>query len=230
MSLRAARGIPILILPAILLGPAGCGGEAQHPTVTAPAYLSFRDQSPACSADHPPAARDLSFQAPEDQGLTDPVAVTLTTSCGDFVVEIDPVLAPRTANSFVFLARKGFYDGTVSHRVVPGNFIQFGDPTATGTGGPGYRLPDELPAPQTVYSRGTLAMANAGPNTGGSQFFLTLADLPLPANYSIFGRVISGMEVLDRIATVPLAANPPDVIPSLPLETVYLERIEIAGS
>jgi cyclophilin family peptidyl-prolyl cis-trans isomerase len=220
---RLAFGVALALASAV----AACGSEA--PTVTAPAYLAFRDQPVACGADRPPPAEELNWDAPEEQGLVGPVSVTLTTSCGPFTIEVDPGAAPQAANSFVFLSREGYFDGTVTHRVVPGNFVQIGDPTATGRGGPGYRLPDELPAPGTVYTRGTVAMANAGPNTAGSQFFVMLADLPLPADYTIFGRVTSGMEVLDRIATVPLAVNPPDVSPSRPMETVYIERAAVAG-
>jgi len=204
-----------------------CGSDA--PTVTAPAYLAFRDQPVACGGDRPSPAEEMSWASPEDQGLSGPVDLTVTTSCGAFTIEVDPGTAPEAANSFVFLAREGYFDGTVTHRVVPGNFVQFGDPTANGRGGPGYRLPDELPAPGTLYTRGTVAMANAGPNTAGSQFFVMLGDLPLPADYTIFGRVTSGLEVLDEIATVPLAVNPPDLSPSLPLETVYIERVSVAG-
>jgi cyclophilin family peptidyl-prolyl cis-trans isomerase len=221
------RNLAIGVVVALAASLAACGSDA--PTVTAPSYLAFRDQPVACGADRPPPAEDLSWEAPGDQGLSGPVSATVTTSCGAFTIEVDPGAAPQAANSFVFLAREGYFDGTVTHRVVPGNFIQFGDPTATGRGGPGYRLPDELPSPGTVYTRGTVAMANAGPNTAGSQFFVMLADLPLPADYTIFGRVTSGLETLDRIATVPLAVNPPDVSPSRPMETVYVERVAVAG-
>ena len=166
------------------------------------------------------------FAAPEDEGL-DPatkIAATITTSCGDIGIELDPGIAPETVNSFVFLARQGYFDGTVSHRILPGFVIQAGDPTATGREGPGYTIPDELPESGFVYSAGTLAMANAGPNTTGSQFFIVLADAPLNNDFSVFGRVTDGAETLQRIATIPLGPNPFGEL-SVPLETLYIEKV-----
>ncbi|MBN2113956.1 MAG: peptidylprolyl isomerase [Acidimicrobiia bacterium] len=131
---------------------------------------------------------------------------TLHTNRGDITIEFDPVRSPITVNSWLFLARDGFYDGCIFHRVVPGFVIQGGDPTGTGRGGPGYQFRDELEGPGK-YSRGTVAMANAGPNTNGSQFFICLADLKLPHQYTIFGRVIEGMDVVDAIAAIPTDAQ-----------------------
>jgi cyclophilin family peptidyl-prolyl cis-trans isomerase len=132
----------------------------------------------------------------------------LETSLGDVVIELDPVRAPLTVNNFVFLARDGFYDGVIFHRVVPGFVIQGGDPTGTGRGGPGYRFRDELEG-EGRYSRGTVAMANAGPNTNGSQFFICLEDVGLPHAYTIFGRVTEGMETVDAIASLELDGERP---------------------
>jgi cyclophilin family peptidyl-prolyl cis-trans isomerase len=115
--------------------------------------------------------------------------------------ELYPADAPRTVNNFVFLARDGFYDGVIFHRVIPGFMIQGGDPTGTGRGGPGYRFDDE--PVKRKYTRGTLAMANAGPNTNGSQFFIMHADYGLPPTYTIFGKLTSGDEVVDSIASAP---------------------------
>lgn len=104
------------------------------------------------------------------------------------------------ASNFIFLAQQGFYNGLTFHRVVPGFVVQGGDPLGNGTGGPGYRFPDELNDNRT-YTRGTVAMANSGPNTNGSQFFIMLQDHPeLPHLYTIFGTVLSGMDVVDKIA------------------------------
>jgi cyclophilin family peptidyl-prolyl cis-trans isomerase len=171
----------------------------------------------------------MTFDGPEDQGL-DPdtiVTATITTSCGDVVVELDPSLAPETVNSFVFLARSGYFDGTVSHRVLPGFVIQAGDPSATGRTGPGYTIPDELPEAGFIYETGVLAMANAGPNTTGSQFFIVLSDAGLPNAYSYFGDVVDGFDTLERIAAVPLGRNLGGEL-SVPLETVYLEKVTIS--
>jgi len=130
---------------------------------------------------------------------------TLETSAGTMTAELLPGEAPLTVNNFVFLAGEGFYDGVVFHRVIAGFMIQGGDPTGTGSGGPGYRFRDE--PVRLEYKRGTLAMANAGPNTNGSQFFIMHADYGLPPNYTIFGRLTAGHDVLDAIATAPKGAN-----------------------
>jgi cyclophilin family peptidyl-prolyl cis-trans isomerase len=130
---------------------------------------------------------------------------TINTSAGKMTAELLPGDAPQTVNNFVFLAREGFYDGVIFHRVIPGFMIQGGDPTGTGRGGPGYHFPDE--PVQRAYERGILAMANAGPDTNGSQFFIMHADYGLPPKYTIFGRLTSGEEVLDAIAGAPTGAN-----------------------
>lgn len=134
--------------------------------------------------------------------------VRLKTNHGEITIDLDPIQAPQTVNSFVFLAREGFYDGVIFHRVVPGFVIQGGDPTGTGRGGPGYKFRDELEG-DGDYSRGTVAMANAGPNTNGSQFFICLADVGLPHSYTIFGKVTEGMDTVDAIAGLPLDGERP---------------------
>ena len=126
---------------------------------------------------------------------------TLHTNHGDITLRFFADDAPQTVNSFLFLAGEGFYDGVIFHRVIPGFVIQGGDPTGTGRGGPGYQFRDELEKPRP-YSRGTLAMANAGPNTNGSQFFICHDDVGLPFQYTIFGEVVSGMEAVDAIAAL----------------------------
>jgi cyclophilin family peptidyl-prolyl cis-trans isomerase len=127
---------------------------------------------------------------------------TITTDVGPITVKLDPQTAPKTVNNFVFLANQHFYDCTVFHRVVQQFVDQGGDPTGTGTGGPGYKFADELPktaSPQ--YPLGSLAMANSGPNTNGSQFFIVAGPQgeSLPASYSLFGQVTGGMSVVDAI-------------------------------
>lgn len=125
---------------------------------------------------------------------------TLDTNHGEIVVELDHARSPLTVNNFVFLANDGFYDGVIFHRVIENFMIQGGDPTGTGSGGPGYRFRDEIEG-EGSYSRGTVAMANAGPNTNGSQFFICHSDVGLPHSYTIFGQVTSGMSAVDSIAT-----------------------------
>ncbi len=126
-------------------------------------------------------------------------SAVIETSAGTLTAELFASEVPNTVNNFVFLAREGFYDGVIFHRVIEGFMIQGGDPTGRGTGGPGYRFPDEKVT--RSYTRGTLAMANAGPNTNGSQFFVMHADYRLPPNYTIFGKLTAGEEVVDAIAT-----------------------------
>ena len=124
--------------------------------------------------------------------------IRITTTKGDIVFTLYYKDAPKTVSNFVYLAKGGFYDGLTFHRRVEGFVIQGGDPNGNGTGGPGYQFPDE--PVKYPYNRGIVAMANSGPNTNGSQFFIMLADTPLPPNYSVFGMVTSGMDVVDKIA------------------------------
>jgi cyclophilin family peptidyl-prolyl cis-trans isomerase len=130
---------------------------------------------------------------------------TMNTSHGTMVIALDPLAAPKAVNSFVFLARYHYFDGIVFHRIIPGFVLQGGDPTGTGSGGPGYRFADELPAAGR-YKVGSLAMANSGPNTNGSQFFVISGPdgVRLPPLYSLFGEVVNGLDVvaaIDRIGS-----------------------------
>jgi cyclophilin family peptidyl-prolyl cis-trans isomerase len=147
---------------------------------------------------------------------------TLHTTLGDITIAFLPAEAPVTTNNFLFLAGDGYYDGVVFHRIVPGFVIQGGDPSGTGTGGPGYTFRDELDG-SGRYARGTVAMANAGPNTNGSQFFICLDDVGLPHAYTIFGTVTAGMDVVDAIAALPTGAqdrpHDPPVIQSVTVTT-----------
>jgi len=125
---------------------------------------------------------------------------TFKTEKGDFVIELFADKAPKTVNNFVFLARDGFYDGTTFHRVIKGFMAQGGDPTGTGSGGPGYKFADEFDPSLKHGSAGILSMANAGRNTNGSQFFITYGPTPhLDGKHAVFGKVISGMDVVNAI-------------------------------
>jgi cyclophilin family peptidyl-prolyl cis-trans isomerase len=146
-------------------------------------------------------------------------SATIKTSAGTLTAELFAADAPNTVNNFVFLAREGFYDGVIFHRVIKGFMIQGGDPTGTGRGGPGYKFADEQVS--KPYARGTLAMANAGPNTNGSQFFIMHADYPLPPNYTIFGKLTAGEDVVDKIAGAPVGAG------DRPHDPVSIESVEI---
>ena len=154
-------------------------------------------------------------------------SATIDTSLGSMKADLFVDDAPITVNNFVFLARQGYYDGAPFHRIMKDFMVQTGDPTGTGRGDPGYKFGDELKGPQT-YTKGTLAMANAGPNTQGSQFFICHGQKAevLPKNYTIFGKVTGGLDVLDKIAGVPVRAGPGGE-PSQPVEPPKIDTVQI---
>jgi cyclophilin family peptidyl-prolyl cis-trans isomerase len=159
-----------------------------------------------------------------DQNKT--YTATIKTTLGDMKVELLVKDAPKTVNNFVFLARQGFYDGVRFHRIMKGFMVQTGDPVGNGTGGPGYKFADE---PVTRdYKRGTVAMANAGPNTNGSQFFIVHADAGLPKAYTIFGQVTdaAGLATLDKIAGVPVRASGSGEM-SAPTQEVKITGVDV---
>ena len=147
---------------------------------------------------------------------------TMSTSMGDLVIALDAVAAPKTVNNFVFLAREGYYDGVIFHRIIQGFMCQGGDPTGTGRGGPGYKFADELPRPGQ-YEVGSVAMANAGPNTKGSQFFIVSgpSGVGLPPQYSLFGKVVKGLEVVAEMEKV--KTGPGDK----PVQDLTINSVEI---
>ena len=154
--------------------------------------------------------------------------ITLETNFGTIQFETYDADAPKASNNFATLAQKGFYDGLTFHRVIDGFMIQGGDPNGTGTGGPGDAFADELnPATESYkngYKKGVVAMANAGPNTNGSQFFIMLADYPLQNNYTIFGRVIVGQDVVDAIGKTKTGANDRPVSPVVIKKATVAEK------
>jgi peptidyl-prolyl cis-trans isomerase B (cyclophilin B) len=149
-------------------------------------------------------------------------SATLHTNHGAIELELYPADAPKTVENFLKLAREGFYDGVIFHRVIPDFMIQGGDPTGTGTGGPGYQFEDEFNDHKVV--RGALAMANAGPNTNGSQFFIVTTEAAswLDGKHTVFGSVTSGMDVVDTIAELPRDAR------DRPREDARIERVALA--
>ena len=153
--------------------------------------------------------------------MANPIAV-FETSKGTFEIELYKDKAPKTAENFITLVNKGFYDGLIFHRVIDGFMIQGGDPNGNGTGGPGYTIPDEFHKDLKHSSEGILSMANAGPNTGGSQFFITLAKTPwLDGHHAVFGKVVKGMEVVRAIGKVECDFQ------DKPLEDVVIKKITI---
>ena len=168
------------------------------------------------------------WNQPFEHQLKDDASYTadIETNHGTITIELYQQDAPNAVNNFVSLAREGFYDDTVFHRVVKGFVIQGGDPTGTGMGGPGYKFDDERVVKD--YEKGTVAMANAGPNTNGSQFFIVLDDMQgrLPKNYTIFGKVTSGMDVVEKIGDVQVTQSRSGEVSS-PVETVELKKVTI---
>ena len=212
-SLRTALGVLALATPLAL---AGCGGDDSSTDETAAdgttsASASASDEASAsgeaaAQPECPPAEgadeRTTEFAAAPPMCLTPGAdySAVITTDAGTVTVDLLEDKAPETVNNFVFLALNNYYDGVTFHRVIPGFMIQGGDPQGTGAGGPGYQFADELPS-AGEYEVGSMAMANAGPDTNGSQFFIVTGDagVSLPPSYSLFGTVTEGMETVTAI-------------------------------
>ena len=209
----------------------GLFGDDDGTTLPA-SYEDYRAQETACGAEQPPAEQVMTFDAPEaqeDLGDAASATATIATSCGDIVIDLNLADAPATVNSFVFLAREGYYDGTVVHRIAEDFVFQAGDPSADGTGGPGYVVPDEFPDSEFVYEEGVVAMANRGARSTGSQFFVVTGENGrfLTNQFSVLGTVVSGQDAMDAIMAVETATAPGSVEQSLPLQTVYIESVTI---
>lgn len=209
--------IPLPVLIAVLAFVVAVGGsivltrkqESQAPSTQAPSELT-----PSISS----ATSQKNFMH----------TIVLKTNFGEIHFTTYDGDAPKTSQNFIDLARKGFYNGLTFHRVIKGFMIQGGDPDGNGTGGPGYQFADELNAQTDSYKqgyrKGVVAMANAGPNTNGSQFFIMLEDYPLPYQYTIFGKVIQGQEAVDKIGQVKTDSR------DKPLEPVVIESAEVINN
>lgn len=225
---RRNRIAVIAVVTAILLGTAG--------------YLLWSDSSdeePLASED--PGGQQVascetagelqdepkSYEAPGDSGLGGAPAATLTldTNCGEIVITADAAAAPQTVGAMAFLANDGYFDNTLCHRLTTEGIyvLQCGDPTASGTGGPGFTLPDEnLPEEAMLnYPAGTVAMANAGPGTSGSQFFLVYRDTTLPASYTVWGTVTEGLDIVEEVAAAGTTDGSTD---GAPLQAVMIRQ------
>ncbi|HTN56378.1 MAG TPA: peptidylprolyl isomerase [Microbacterium sp.] len=206
----------LALTAAAALSLAGC---ASNPG-TAPGAQPTSAASAECTypADSRPASKPV--EAPDaDPAASGEVAAAIATSAGDLAVTLDADATPCTVNSFLSLADQGYFDGTTCHRLTTqGIFVlQCGDPTGTGTGGPGYSFPDELEGTE-AYPAGTLAMANAGPDTNGSQFFVVYADTQLPPSYTVFGHLDdAGIAIVAGIAAEGTANGAPDGAPKTPV-------------
>ena len=187
---------------------------------TKPVPLSTKEEnSPMPSANSEVKGTKTFKQAQQVIKTGKSYTAILHTTAGDITIQLSPD-TPITTNNFVFLAQQKFYDGVIFHRVIPGFMIQGGDPTGTGMGDPGYKFANEKFTGE--YKRGTVAMANSGPDTNGSQFFIMHADYALPPNYVIFGLTTSGLDVVDKIATARTGES------DRPVEPVSIKSIDIA--
>ena len=203
-------------------------GDSEAPDTTVPAEFQYGtgECAPADGSATKTDSFDDSFQLCIDPTKT--YTAVVTTNFGEYTIELDPSAAPGTVNNFVNLARFKYFDDTVCHRAIPGFMVQCGDPTATGSGGPGYDFADELPEAGR-YEIGSVAMANAGPNTNGSQFFVITGDqgVSLPPSYTLFGKVIDGLDT--TVAALDAAGNPDDNgVP--PLEEIRIISVVITES
>jgi len=196
-------------------------------------YIGYKQSVPASPSEPTPAVANTQTPTINSNNTKPMTAATLTTNKGIITLELYGDQAPKTVENFKKLAEEGFYNGTRFHRVIKGFMIQGGDPLSKdtsaqsrwGTGGPGYQFADEINPTsdlyKTGYKRGVLAMANSGPNTNGSQFFIMHADYALPPLYTIFGNVTSGLDVVDAIANTPTAPG------DRPTTDIVIEKVEI---
>ena len=211
------RRLAILVAIGLLAGwLAACGGSGSSTTATLPSGCVQVAQPPPKHVKLMPPKASVS---PGER-----LKAVVDTSCGSFEIALDSSQSPKTVSSFVYLVRKGVYQDTIFHRIVPGFVIQGGDPTGTGRGGPGYRVTEEPPA-DIVYSEGVVAMAKAGnepPGSSGSQFFVVTSDSSLPPDYALLGKVTKGMDVVHAIEEVP--AGPDE----RPVSPVVIDKITVS--
>lgn len=227
MLILAACGTPTPSASSVVT-PEAYGGETASGTesAAAPPEQATLDIVPEPTS-QAGATERKQYSAPPAMAIDPNKTYTaiIETTDGKMTAELYAKDTPLTVNNFVALARDNFYDGVVFHRIIKDFMVQTGDPLGTGTGGPGYEFKDE---PVTrEYTKGTLAMANSGPNTNGSQFFIVHQDYPLPKNYTIFGKVTDGMDTLDKIANTPVEADPNTGEMSKPTQEVRITHIAI---
>ena len=219
-----------IVALALLLGLAACGSPTNNTSTTtgqnSTASAAASAPAAAGAAGDDPASRNNKYTAAPEMQI-DPnksYTATIETTDGTITAELFAKEAPMTVNNFVFLARDGFYQNVKFHRIIKNFMVQTGDPTGTGTGGPGYDFEDEPISAERSYTRGIIAMANAGPDTNGSQFFIMHQDYPLDKNYTIFGQVTEGLDVVDALANTPTTGSQG----STPTEDVRILNVTIA--
>jgi cyclophilin family peptidyl-prolyl cis-trans isomerase len=220
--LALRRGLPLAALGVAALLAAGCGGKKE-----APAAAASTDANGCRTVSAPEPGERTAPKPTKRLDASKTYELTLHTNCGDFTIWLDVKNAPATSASLVSLARRGYFDRTIFHRIVPGFVIQGGDPTASGTGGPGYKTVDRPPA-SARYTHGVVAMAKTQTEpagTSGSQFFVvTGKDAGLPADYAVVGKVTKGLDVVDRIAALG------DPTTEQPTETIEIEKATVGVS
>ncbi|WP_334074484.1 MULTISPECIES: peptidylprolyl isomerase [Paenibacillus] len=227
--------LPVIMLLLAAFVFSGCSKYGEKTEESAAQTQETTEQTQATKEQTSPAAKPqetekkLSWDNPPEMEIDTKKSyeAEFTTSKGNFKIELFAKDAPKTVNNFVFLARQGFYNDVIFHRIIQSFMIQTGDPEGTGAGGPGYQFEDEKT--NYAYEPGIVAMANAGPNTNGSQFFICTGDdsRTLKPDYTIFGKVTEGMDVVNKIAATPVEANPYTGEPSSPTETVTITEIKI---
>jgi cyclophilin family peptidyl-prolyl cis-trans isomerase len=219
----SASATPVTAIPPLTAAVAS--------TTTAP-VTSITPVAPVTTTSIPASAKQWSQPPAMQIDASKKYVATMETSSGSFKIELYGIESPKTVNNFVFLSREGYYNGVIFHRIIKEFMIQSGDPKGTGMGGPGYKFADELP-PKHLYEPGIVAMANAGPNTNGSQFFIctgaTSGNLNKMPNYTQFGKVIEGMDVVMKIASVQTVAGPSGEV-SKPVNPPVIIAITITES
>ena len=219
--------VAVVVIGVVVIGIFVLNGNSGPPAQPSGSDIAAQQNSPpppAVQPESPPTAPQANQPTQNMKHL-----ITLKTTLGTIQFETYDADAPLAVNNFITLAQKGFYNNVIFHRVIKGFMIQGGDPTGSGMGGPGYTFADELnpatPSYQGGYVRGVVAMANAGPNTNGSQFFIMLADNPLPHSYTIFGKVTQGQDVVDKIGNLQTGANDRPVNPPA-IQSVTVEEVK----
>jgi peptidyl-prolyl cis-trans isomerase B (cyclophilin B) len=215
------RGAAALLAALVLLGAAACGGSKKTISATS-------TDASGCTSVSAPAAKDRQASKPTTRlDASKTYDVRLRTNCGSFTIRLAVKTSPETAASFVSLVKRGYFDGTVFHRIVPGFVIQGGDPTGSGTGGPGYTTVDPPPA-STRYTLGVAAMAKTGSEpagSSGSQFFVVTAkDAQLPPDYAVLGKVVQGLAVVEAVGQL---GDPTSGGEGVPTETVEIEKATV---
>ncbi len=220
------------VMVSLLASGCGAQNDANQPASDNNVQTASNSSTPQSSPSSNGQATSLQWTVPPKMQIDPSKKYTAIfhTNLGDFTVELFAKDSPITVNNFVFLANHHFYEHDTFFRIIQTFMIQTGDPSNNGTGGPGYKFKDELP-PKLPYGPGIVAMANAGPNTNGSQFFICTGQdstgLNKSPNYSEFGKVIKGMDVVQKIAATPVTTNPQTGEPSMPLQKASIKSIEI---